>query len=714
MLNALFNPKSIAVIGASRHPGKLGHTTLQNIIKSGYKGRIFPVNSACASAKGGSASGGKSILGLKCYPDVASIKGSVDLLVFSIPAPFVLPTLQDIVKSGRKPKAAIIITAGFKETGPEGAAWELDIARLASANGIRIIGPNGIGLIDTHTPLNATFSATAKMPPKGNIAFFSQSGAFSMAILDWVIKEGTGLSKLVSLGNKMDVDETDLIEYMAGDKNTSVILAYLEGIRRGRRFMEVACRVSCHKPIIILKGGTTEAGARAVSSHTGSLAGKDIVYQCAFNQSGVIRVNTIAEMFDIAKALSTKKLPPLKGPRIAVITNSGGPAVLATDRIVSGNGGLKMATFAEATINKLRETLPKGAGIYNPVDVIADASSERYRIALETAHQDKNVDGILVIFTPATKEQPDYIAATTVDVFRKATKPILTSFMGGEIAQKGIKTLEDNNLPHYPAPENAIAVFEAMYKYQLWKELKNVRTEERKNITSAGNTTSVKQVFNRYKNGGNISLEDAMGILSAYGIRTPQSILTTSLADAQKAAERIGYPVALKIVSPEISHKTDVGGVKLNIHTPADLNKAYQEIISNARVMDGANIKGVIVQEMILGGKEIIIGVNKDPQFGHLVMFGLGGIYVEVLKDVAFRLAPLTQADVETMIREIRSYQLLAGIRGEEPSDINTIKDTLLKVSQLVTDFPDIQELDINPFKVFPKGGVALDTRIRI
>ena len=703
MLDALFNPKSVAVIGASRHKGKLGHTTLSNIIKSGYRGRIFPVNPTA-----------NSILGLKCYPDVAAIKSLVDLLVFSIPAPYVLPTLQGIVKSGRNPKAAIIITAGFKETGLEGAAWEMEIAKLAAAQGIRIIGPNGIGLIDTHTPINATFSATAKMPPKGNIAFFSQSGAFSMAILDWVIKEGTGLSNLVSLGNKMDVDETDLIEYMASDKNTSVILAYLEGIRKGRRFMKVARRVSGHKPIIILKGGTTEAGARAVSSHTGSLAGKDIAYQCAFNQSGIIRVNTIAEMFDIAKALSIKSLPVLKGPRIAVITNSGGPAVLATDRIVSG--GLKMATFAEATINKLREALPKGAGIYNPVDVIADASSERYRIALEAAHQDKNVDGILVIFTPATKEQPDYIASTTVEVFRKATKPILTSFMGGEIAQKGIKTLEDNNLPHYPAPESAIAVFEAMYKYEQWKNQPQIiqmsflrKQESRRSVI-----TSVKNILRNYKDGSNVSLEDAMGILSAYGIRTPQSILTTSLAEAQKAAERINYPVALKIVSPEISHKTDVGGVKLNIHTPADLNKAYQEIISNARVMDGANIKGVIVQEMILGGKEIIIGINKDSQFGHLVMFGLGGIYVEVLKDVAFRLAPLTQTDVETMIREIRSYQLLAGIRGEEPSDISAIKDTLLKVSQLVTDFPDIQELDINPFKVFPKGGIALDTRIRI
>ena len=635
------------------------------------------------------------------------------MLVFVIPAPFVLANFQAVVKAGKRIKAAVIITAGFKETGPEGAAWESEIAKLAKKHNISVIGPNCIGMIDTHTPLNATFSTTAKIPPRGKISFFSQSGALSMAILDWAIKEKIGISKLISLGNKVDVDEADLIEYLAKDKNTSVILAYLEGIRDGRRFMDVARRVSRQKPILILKGGTTAAGARAVSSHTGSLAGKDIAYQCAFRQSGVIRANNIAEMFDIAKALANKSLPLLKGPRIAIITNSGGPAVLAADRIEKSGqtDGLKMAYFTEATINKLRETLPKGAGIYNPVDVIADANMARYKIALQVAVDDKNVDGILVIYTPATKEQPDFIASATIDVYKKSPKPIITSFMGGEIAGKGVRALEIAGLPHYSAPEDAIAVFEGVFKYQMMKASTALAAQSKVQVMRK---PSVKQILARYNEGENISLEDSMNILDAYGIHIPQSILAGSLAEAQKAAEKVGYPVALKIVSPEISHKTDVGGVRLNIYTQADLNKAYQDIIDKARMMSGVHIKGVIVQQMILGGKEIIIGVNKDPQFGHLVMFGLGGIYVEVLKDVSFRLAPLSLQDVDAMIREIRSYQLLSGIRGEEPSDINAIRDVLLKISQLVTDFPEITELDINPFKVFAKGGVALDTRFRI
>jgi acetyltransferase len=709
VIKDLFQPSSIAVIGASREAGKLGHTTLKNIISSGYKGRIYPVNKNA-----------DEILGLKCYPDVQSIPGDIDLIIFSVPAPFVLPILKSAIAGKKNLKAAIIITAGFKEIGLEGARMEKEIRGVFKQNNIRAIGPNGVGFIDMTTPLNATFLPADKLPPRGNITFFSQSGGLCMAILDWTIQEQIGISKLISLGNKIDIDEIDLIDYLAQDKDTSVILGYLEGIEKGRDFMEVARRVSRIKPIVMVKGGSSEAGSRAASSHTGSLAGQDRAYQAAFGQSGVIRVETLPELFDVARAFATysgldtasnqpgKKIN-LKGPRIAIITNAGGPAVMATDQIEKSKI-LQMAQFTEETIAKLRSGFPPGANFYNPIDVIADATYERYSLALESAHNDKNVDGLLAILLPASKEkQPETIAQAIVEMFRKSHKPILACFMGGEIAAHGVTIIKQAGIPCYPYPEQAIVAFKAMFQYSNWQS----KPQEQAIKLVSKPAPGLKKLLE--PSNKTITTDEVLKIINGYDIPIPDFKLAQTPAQALEYADKIGYPVALKLISAEFSHKTDVGGVKLNIHTPAELNKAYREIIESAtRFSATAAIKGIMVQKMISGGKEIIIGVSRDRQFGHLIMFGLGGIYVEVLKDVSFRLAPLKMSDVEAMIREIRTYPLLKGIRGQEPSDIQNLKETILKVSQLVTDFPQITELDINPYKMFTKGGTAIDARITV
>ena len=717
MLDSLFQPASIAVIGASQHPGKLGYATLKNIITSGYKGKIYPVNQNAGE-----------ILGIKCYPDVTTIPGEIDLIIFSVPALYVLPILKSAIEAKKNLKSAIIITAGFKEIGLEGAKMEKEMRELLKQNNIRTIGPNGVGFIDMTTPLNATFLPTDKLPPRGHIAFFSQSGGLCMAILDWAIQEKIGISKLISLGNKIDVDEINLIDYLAQDKNTSVILGYLEGIDNGKAFMDVARRVSRIKPIVMVKGGASPAGRDAASSHTGSLAGQDRAYQAAFTQSGVIRVDTLTELFDIARAFATyppvKNKPQLKGPRIAIITNAGGPAVMATDWIEKSKV-LRMAQFSQDTIAKLRAGFPPGANFYNPVDVIADATSERYSLALNSAHDDAGVDGILAILLPASKEkQPETIATAITEMFKKSKKPILTCFMGGEIASRAIEIASQAGMSTYTMPERAIEAFKAMYQYD---QIRNTALPDAKETIIVRDAKHIAQCAKILTPGKNVTTDEVLKVLNNYGIGVPDFKLVATLPaeatsaqagveDAINAAEKIGFPVVLKIVSPEISHKTDFGGVKLNINTPAELKKAYMEIMDGVQRHGRATVKGMLVEKMVSGGKEIIIGVSRDPQFGPLVMFGLGGIYVEILKDVTFRLAPLSMPDIDGMIHEIKAYPLLAGARGEMPADLPALKDIMLKVSQLVTDFPQIVELDINPLKLYAKGGggIAIDARLTL
>jgi acetyltransferase len=701
MLRYLFNPKSIAVIGASREPEKLGHIALRNIVLSGFKGKVYPVNQAA-----------RRILNLKCYPSVRNIPGNIDMAMFSIPAQYVLAALKDAVS--KRVKAGIIITAGFKETGPQGAAMEKEIQAVAKKHKISLIGPNCVGLISTSASMNATFSITPKIPRQGEITFFSQSGALAMGILDWTIKEQIGLSKLISLGNKIDVDEIKLLKHLENDSQTKVILGYLEGIEHGIEFMKIARRVSRKKPIIMVKGGTTKAGARAVSSHTGSLAGRDAAYQAAFRQSGIIRVNTLPELFDVAKAFIKTKL--LKGPNIGIVTNSGGPAILATD-VLEKSPVLELAPFGNKTIETLRRNLPPGVGIYNPVDLIADADKARYTFAINTVLKDPKVDGVLVIYTPATSElTPDELARTIIELAGKSAKPIFAVFMGGEFASAGFKVFSEAHFPYYQMPEQAIFAFEAAMRYH------NIRQQPVrpviKRFNAHANSIAGKIINTAIINGhSQLGAETALKICASYGIKVPQNLIARTANEAVRMAKQIGFPVVMKIVSPDIIHKSDVNGVRLNVSDAEDVKVVFDEIIITAQSRaPSAHIEGVSIQKMVAGGKEVIIGMARDRQFGPLLMFGLGGIYVETLKDVSFRVLPLSEPEALSMIKEIKGYPILSGVRGEARADIEAIKETILRLAELVTDFPQISELDINPFKVFENnhGGLALDARLSL
>lgn len=697
MLQHLFNPKSIAVIGASRKPDKLGHIIVRNLLSSGYQGKIYPVNPEA-----------NRILNLKCYHKISDIRGTIDLAIFSIPAAFVLTALKDCLP--KHLKAGIIVTAGFKETGPQGASLEKDIKSLALQHKVTLLGPNCVGLIDVGSKMNATFSVSPEIPRKGGITFFSQSGALSMGVLDWTIKEKIGLDKLISLGNKIDVDEIQLMEYLRTDKQTKVILGYLEGIEKGRKFMEVAKKVSKAKPIILVKGGTTQAGARAVSSHTGSLAGREVAYQAAFRQSGVIRVGSLPELFDIARAFINTQ--PLRGPNIAIVTNSGGPAILAADAIEK-SPLLNLAVLNPATINLLRSKLPAGVSIYNPIDLIADADKERYRFALTTALKDSNVDAVLLIYTVAPLVTSSEIARLTIDIVHKSRKPVFVTIIGGTMVEDGINLLAEGNIPYYLSPDRAIAAFETALQHYTLSRQPIAKQVKRYTV----NKSAVTKIIQKALFDGRLQLgaETSLKILSAYGIKSPEIKLARTAKEAGTIAKKMGFPVVMKVSSPDIIHKSDVKGVRLNIRDEREAREVFEEILITAQSkMPSAEIQGVSIQKMIMSGKEVIIGMASDPQFGPLLMFGLGGIYVEALKDVSFRVAPVSESDVYSMIKEIKGYPILAGVRGETQSDLEAIKETILRLAQLVMDFPQISELDINPFRVFTQGegGIAVDARI--
>ncbi|MFH1778924.1 MAG: acetate--CoA ligase alpha subunit [Candidatus Omnitrophota bacterium] len=694
-LEKLFNPDSVAVIGASHKKGKVGHDVLVNLIRYGYKGKIYAINPKP-----------EKIMGLKPYPKVTDVKGKIDLAVFAIPAPLVPNSLFECGKAGIP--AAIIISAGFKECGPEGAKLEREVAEIAKVFNIRVLGPNCLGLINTASSLNASFAA--EMPSKGDIAFFSQSGALCTAILDWAVKEKIGFSKFVSLGNKVDISEATFLESLGDDPDTKVILGYIEDVKDGREFMRVARKVTAKKPVIICKAGGTQAGARAASSHTGSLAGSEAAFNAAFVQTGIVRAHSVEDLFNYAVAFSYQKLP--KGERLAIITNAGGPGIIAVDAVERSQNA-KVASFDKGTIDYLRKSLPVGAAIYNPVDVIGDADEERYRKALEAVLKDPNVDGALVILTPQTMSKIKETAACVADL--RNEKPLLASFMGGVLIEKGLKVLHKNRIPNYPFPERAVAAFDAMVKYGKFRKIPKEKTK-----TLSVNKDKVKKIIDEAIRSGQKDIPEYMAqeIIESYGFALPKSVLAKTASEACFAANKIGCPVVMKIASPTILHKSDIGGVKIGLVNTKQVEEAFYEMTQRAkRVMPDAVIMGVLVQEMVTGGKEVILGMSKDSQFGPLLMFGLGGIYVEVLKDVSFRIAPITSKEAKAMIDEIRANALLRGARGEKPTDIESIKDGLLRLSKLVTDFPIICELDINPLMVFPvdKGGsVALDVRINI
>ncbi|HEX9020873.1 MAG TPA: acetate--CoA ligase family protein [Nitrospirota bacterium] len=691
MLDSLFNPGSIAVIGASLDPKKAGHAVLDNLIRFKFKGRLYPVNPA-----------GGEILGLKAYQKISDIDQPVDLAVIVIPARFVPDALRECAGAGIK--SAVVISAGFKEAGKDGTLLEEELKKISKERGIRVLGPNCLGLINTAIDMNATFAAD--MLPKGTIGFFSQSGAMGIAIMDWAIGNEVGFSKFISLGNKADLSEIDFIEYFVNDPETNLILGYIEDVVDGRRFIEVAQEATRVKPVVLLKSGGTEAGARAASSHTGALAGSDKAFDAAFHQTGVMRAQGVQDLFDTALAFSEGKLPA--GSGLLVITNAGGPGIIAAD--TAERMGIGLPHMTKASLDVMARKLPPNATIFNPVDVIGDATSERYAAVLEQAAGDPNVDGILVILTPQAMTDVEKTADAVIAAAKSTDKPVIASFMGEARVRKAINKLKDASVPNFSYPELAVKAFKRLSDQRAWRDY----TPEEL-VTSWYNfDAAADAVASVLKSGAyQVGEEEAMQILTYYGFQFPKRSLARTSKEAARLASKIGFPVVMKISSPDILHKTDVGGVRVNVKTPAEAEEAFTDITTNARrIMPGAFIKGVMVYEMVKGGKEVILGVTYDRTFGHMIMFGLGGIYVEVLKDVSFRIVPVARRDAVAMVKEIKTVGLLRGARGERPADIDAIASNIVNLSCLVSDFPEIQELDINPLLVREQGAVALDARI--
>ena len=695
-MRAFFEPASIAVIGASTNPSKLGYAVVKNLIECGYsqKGAVYPINPSATE-----------ILGCRAYASVLDVPGQIDLAVVVIPYGMVPEAMHTCGQKGIP--AVVVISAGFREAGSEGLERELELIQIAKQYNLRLIGPNCLGVIDTFTPLNASFAAGT--PPSGPMAFMSQSGALGTAVLDIALAGRLGLSKFVSLGNKADVSEIDLLEAWVEDPNSRVILIYSEGMPNGQQFIQTARQVTRQMPVVAIKSGVTQSGSRAVSSHTGSLAGSEQAYQAAFSQAGILRAESMQALFDMSLALGYQ--PPLPGDRIAIITNAGGPGILATDALE--RSGLSLARFEYETIHALEQYLPDAASAANPVDVLGDALADRYRFALEKVSTDPNVDGVLVLLTPQAMTEIEATAQAVCDLSRESPKPVLACFMGEARIEAGIRVLTTHGVPNYAFPERAALAFRAMADY---REIRNRPLPEYTHFEV--DRQAVAQVLAQVRAEGRMSIGDfeARAVLQAYGLRIPRSEIAEDPDKATRIAAEIGYPVVLKIASPDILHKTDVGGVKVGLRNAGEVRDAFELMVYRAqRYLPEARIWGCLVQEMAPpGGLEVLVGMNRDPQFGPLVTFGLGGIYVETLKDVTFRIAPFSRQEAEAMLGEIRAHALLDGVRGQPPADKAAILDTLLRIGQLVQDFPEIAELDINPLMVYHQGQGALAIDMRL
>jgi acetate---CoA ligase (ADP-forming) len=699
-ISAIMSPRSVAVIGATDRPGSVGQAVFANILKGGFKGILYPVNPTK-----------RSVMSVRTYPSLSEIPDEVDMAVVIVPPKAVAAVVEEAAKKGTQ--GLVIITAGFKEMGGEGLTREKELVELANKHGIRMIGPNCLGITNTHPDVSLNASFAPRAPRPGSIAFISQSGALCTAVLDFAEAKHIGFSKFISFGNKADVNEIDLLRYLKDDPETKVIAMYLEDISNGRQFIETAREIcwDAKKPMLAIKSGRTSEGAKAASSHTGSLAGSDLAYDAIFGQSGILRVDTMNELFDSAFAFASQ--PPPRGKRIAIVTNAGGPGIIATDSVI--RQGLQLATFSDLTQQKLRECLPAAANTHNPVDVIGDAKHDRYEAAINHVLADDGVDGVVVILTPTAMIDVKETAEIIPKVAIGGTKPLLCSFMGVVDVSVGVEYLEAHGLPNYIFPEYAVRAMSNMVKFG-W--LLGLQRREVRRI--AADRDAATQIIRRKLDAhGDYMLpaNEAQEILACYGFPLLRHGLATTADEAAKIAEDIGYPLAMKISSPDIIHKFDAGGVKLRVASAKDAAAAFTEIITNVKKFKAdAEIKGVQVEKMARGGVEIILGATRDPKFGPICMFGLGGTFVEVMKDVTFRLAPMWEVSAEIMINSIKSYKLLKGVRGMPPSDIDAIKDCLLRLSQMVSNHPEIAELDINPLIVYPEGEgcVVADSRIKL
>ena len=700
-IDFIISPKSIAVVGATNRPGSVGLATFKNLLREGYKGVLYPVSPRS-----------KSIQGVKAYPKLSDIPDDVDLAVIIVPAEFVPSVVEEAAQ--KQIKGCVVITAGFKEIGGHGAELENRLQVLVKNYGIRLVGPNCLGVINTNKEVCMNASFARKMPKPGNIAFISQSGALCTSVLDFAAGRNIGFSKFVSFGNKADVNEMDFLRYLKDDPDTKVILMYLEDITDGRAFMEIAKDISFEvgKPILTVKSGRSQEGARAAASHTGSLAGSDAAYDAIFLQSGIQRVEGINELFHYAQAFSRQPLP--KGNRIAIVTNAGGPGIMATDAAI--RHGLTLANFSNDTLEKLKKHLPETASINNPVDVIGDATHERYEFAIRDVLLDENVDGAIVILTPQAMTDILQTAKVIPQVAKDIRKPILSSFMGLVDVSEGVRHLERYGIPNYLFPEAAVRTMASMVRFS--ERLRSKDSEKREIRRLSVDSEKVFASINEKLRGKQkyyMSEKEASEILRCYGFPLLKSCVVKDASEIGMAIENIGLPVAMKIDSPDIIHKSDAGGVRLKIKSIEHAKKTFEEIIGNVReYKPAARINGVLIEEMARGGVEVILGATRDPQFGPMCMFGLGGVFVKAMKDVTFRLAPMWEVSAENMIRSIKAYKVLQGIRGNPPADIEAIKLCILRLSQMVSDHPEISELDINPLIVYPEGQgcIVADSRI--
>lgn len=683
MLESLLVPSSVAVVGASRTPGKVGHAVVANLLAGGFEGPVYPINPSV-----------DEILGVRCYPDLAAVRQPIDLCVIALPVTRVEEVVTQAIAVHARSIA--VLTAGFKEVGGEGAKLEAELATLCRHRKVPLMGPNCLGLINAHHQMNATFAPV--MPPAGNISVISQSGALCVAILDWAATQGLGLATTVSLGNKADLDEVDFLQALAADDNTRVVVGYLESIDNGEEFLKTAQETASIKPVVILKVGITASGAKAASSHTGSLAGADIAYGAAFRRSGVIRAESFEALFDYAQALAMQPLPA--GARVTVITNAGGPGIMAAD--AAELAGLELTPPSAATRETLCGVLPVEASVENPIDVIGDADPHRYLAAFTAVQSSSDTDAIVVIATPQNMTQPTELARRLVAA-TDGSKPVLAAFLGGDEVREARRLLTSLQIPNYSSPERAMASLKAMTEYSAWR-----RRPPRLVTHFPVNRRRVDRVLRRHRRLGlaEIGEVEAKEILRAYDFKILDGQLVETADQAVEVAEWIGYPVVLKIVSPDVIHKSDSGGVRLNLNSADQVRDAFDLLMLRvARKLPDARVRGAFVERMGRRGREVILGMSRDPQFGPMLMFGLGGIFVEVMKDVTFHLAPITADEAMQMLQGTRSYALLEGARGQSPVDLEAIAAGLQRISQLSTDYPEIVELDINPFIVREVGG---------
>ncbi len=704
-LEPFFSPRGVVIVGASLDPTKLGYGLSRNLVQSGYSGDIHFVNLR-----------GDSLLGRPVYKHLGDVPDPVDLAVLLIPAPSIPQAIHACGERGIR--AAIIASGGFRETGPEGAALEQMCLKIARDYGIRLIGPNCIGLLDTHLPLDTTFLSPPG-PTPGDVAFISHSGAICAAVIDWARGQGFGLSRLVSLGNQVDVNETDMLAPVASDPHTRVLTLYLEGVSNGRRFVEQAAQVSREKPIVALKVGRFKSGQRAVASHTGALAGQESAFNAAFRRAGVIRVETSEELFDWARALAWCPLP--KGRKVAVLTNSGGPGVTAADALESY--GLKLVELSSNTQAALREELVPDASLLNPVDMLAAATPQQYANCLKTLLADPDVDSVMVILPPPPMNTAGGVAKAMIPVIYTSDKPVVIALMGERLIQEAVEHFRAARVPEYRFPERAAGALAILTQRAETLRIKTAGVSEIPKFSDV-HPEKVDAILDKIGDqSGKLVTPDllpqgaAVDIMEAYRIPVPKMVLAQSAEEAAELARQMGFPVALKIASPDISHKSDIGGVQLNLQTVGDVITGFEAITQNGfKAQPDAQISGVYVQHMITDGQEVIIGAIQDPQFGPLVMFGSGGVEVEGLKDVEFALAPLPRQEAEFLLESTWAGRKLKGYRNLPAGDREAVLDALLRLAQLAADFPQFAELEINPLRVLPEGqgAYAIDVRVRI